>query len=105
MMGAWNYDFLPEFSYGDDISFRKGISFLDGHGTIEDWGCGFTHAKRYVKNSPYVGVDGSSPHADKKVDLKDYVSDTDCIFMRHVLEHNLNWRDIIQNAINSFRKR
>ena len=105
MTGAWNYDTLPTFRYGDDTTYRKGIAFLDGHGTIEDWGCGFTHAKTFVTSSAYRGVDGSSPHADQIVDLTSYRSETDCIFMRHVLEHNVDWRPILANAVASFTRR
>jgi len=104
MVGVWSYDGL-KFAYGDDVSYSKGISFLDGHGTIEDWGCGFSHAKTFVKQSTYVGVDGSSPYADRIADLSTYTSDVECIFMRHVLEHNANWRQILKNAISSFKRR
>src|SRR6185369_8692943 len=65
MLGAWSYGSFAEFSYGDDTTYEKGIAFLDGHGTIEDWGCGFAHAKTFVTRSRYVGVDGSSPRANK----------------------------------------
>jgi hypothetical protein len=108
MTGAWNYNRIRRIRkrrYGDDVTYRKGIAFLDGYGTIEDWGCGLGYARRYVKHSAYVGIDGSSTLADKNVDLERYLSDTDCIFMRHVLEHNLEWRRILGNAIASFRKR
>jgi hypothetical protein len=105
MMGIWNYDRLEKFRYGDDTTYRRGIAFLDGHGTIEDWGCGFAHAREFVRASRYIGVDGSSHHADKIVDLKDYTSDVDCVFMRHVLEHNVEWRRILANAVASFQKR
>lgn len=105
MLGAWKYDNVSKFNYGDDVTYRKGIAFLDGQGTIEDWGCGFSHARTFVTASPYVGLDGSSHHADKIVDLREYTSDTDCIFMRHVLEHNADWQRILANAMASFRKR
>ena len=105
LVGAWNYDNVPKFHYGDDTTYRKGMAFLDGYGTIEDWGCGFAHARTFVHSSRYVGLDGSSPHADKIVDLAKYRSEVDCIFMRHVLEHNVEWRRILAGAIASFRKR
>ena len=104
LVGAWNYD-QAKFPYGDDTTYRKGIAFLDGQGTIEDWGCGFAHARTFVHNSRYLGVDGSSPHADTIADLCDYRSETDCIFMRHVLEHNMEWRKILTGAVASFRHR
>ena len=104
-ISAWNYENVDKFFYGDDVTYRKGIAFLDGHGSIEDWGCGFAHARTFVTKSEYVGLDGSSKHADKIVDLRKYTSDADCLFMRHVLEHNFDWRHILANAIASFRKR
>jgi hypothetical protein len=105
LKGAWRYDEVPEFNYGDDVTIRKGIAFLEGHGTIEDWGCGFGHARRFVTTSTYIGVDGSATSADKIVDLATYTSNVDCIFMRHILEHNADWRRILANAVASFRKR
>jgi glycosyltransferase involved in cell wall biosynthesis len=105
MVGAWKYDKVEKFNYGDDTTYKKGIAFLDGHGSIEDWGCGFAHARMFVTKSQYIGIDGSSQYADKIVDLSEYVSGADCIFMRHVLEHNADWRRILANAITSFKKR
>ena len=32
LVGAWNYDEVPKFNYGDDTTYQKGIAFLDGHG-------------------------------------------------------------------------
>lgn len=103
--GAWKYASLDQFNYGDDTTYKKGIAFLDGHGTIEDWGCGFAHARTFVTESQYIGLDGSSKHADEIVDLTEYASTVDCIFMRHVLEHNADWRRILANAVASFRSR
>jgi len=105
MIGAWNYENVEKFHYGDNISYRKGIAFLDGYGSIEDWGCGFAHARTFVTRSRYVGIDGSSKSADKIADLREFKSNGDCIFMRHVLEHNFEWRRILANAVASFAKR
>jgi hypothetical protein len=106
VLGVWDYQHFDKFNYGDDTSYKKGIAFLDGHGTIEDWGCGFAHAKTFVEKSSYIGIDGSAINfADKIADLRGYVSETDCIFMRHVLEHNYDWRRILANAVASFKKR
>jgi hypothetical protein len=106
MTGKWNLKYTAQSSYGDDTTYRKGMAFLDGHGTIEDWGCGKGHARHFVNKSQYVGIDGSwSPFSDKIVDLENYRSSPDCIFMRHVLEHNHNWRRVLENAVNSFMKR
>jgi hypothetical protein len=106
MEGTWNYRTVEQFAYGDETSYRKGMEFLDGHGTIEDWGCGTAFAKRFAAKSPYIGIDGSaSRFTDKVADLRSYTSDIDCIFMRHVLEHNRDWKPILTNAIRSFRRR
>jgi glycosyltransferase involved in cell wall biosynthesis len=105
MAGAWKYQASETFRYGDDTTYKKGIAFLDGHGLIEDWGCGFAHARSFVGKSEYIGIDGSSPRADKIVDLREYRSQADCIFMRHVLEHNTDWSQILANAVASFRRR
>lgn len=106
MLGRWNYGDTDAFAYDAEESYEKGMAFLDGHGVIEDWGCGTAYAKRYVKKSAYIGVDGSeSRFVDKVVDLQEYQSDPDCIFMRHVLEHNYGWRKILRNAVQSFQQR
>jgi GT2 family glycosyltransferase len=105
IVGLWNYGKTGRFRYGDDVTYRHGMAFLDGHGIIEDWGCGFAYARTFVTDSEYVGLDGSSQWADKIRDLRAYRSDVDCIFMRHVLEHNVDWRLILANAVASFRRR
>lgn len=106
MEDRWNYKGQDQFAYDEDTSYQKGIAFLDGHGKIEDWGGGTAYAKRFATKSDYVAIDGSaSEYADVKSDLQTYTSDTDCIFMRHVLEHNWGWRAIAANAAASFRKR
>jgi len=106
MTERWNYSNQESFPYDDETSYRKGMEFLDGHGRIEDWGAGTAYAKRFVSRSAYAAIDGSSSqYADAVVDLQTYTSTTDCIFMRHVLEHNWGWRAILKNALASFRRR
>jgi hypothetical protein len=104
--GTWNYKNKPQFPYGAETSYRRGMAFLDGHGDIEDWGCGTAYAKRFVTKSRYVGIDGvKSRYSDKVADLRAYRSDVDCVFIRHVLEHNYEWRTILENAVGSFKRR
>jgi glycosyltransferase involved in cell wall biosynthesis len=107
MIDRWQYQSGQQFAYGEDTTYKKGMAFLDGHGeVIEDWGCGTAYAKNFVKKSTYIGIDGSQTgFVDKIVDLRGYTSNADCILMRHVLEHNIYWRDILKNAISSFKKR
>lgn len=87
---------------GDDSSYRKAAAFLDG-GPVEDWGCGTCYARQFFTH-PYTGVDGTGDYADKVADLRDYTSQTHGILLRHVLEHNLEWKDILRNALASCNK-
>ena len=74
--------------------------------TVEDWGCGRGGFADFLdKKQTYVGVDGSkSPFADKIADLTGYTSKIEAIHMRHVLEHNPEWKKILCNALKSFNK-
>jgi hypothetical protein len=106
MTGKWDYRHGLQIAYGDETSYAKGMAYLDGHGAIEDWGCGTAFAKRFATRSSYIGIDGSrSAFRDKAADLRTYTSKADCIFMRHVLEHNYEWRRILTNAVASFKRR
>jgi len=73
---------------------------------VEDWGCGKGWLTTLVERSRYRGIDGSqSPFADVIADLRTYRSAAPGIFMRHVLEHNWDWAQIPDNAIQSFTER
>lgn len=115
-MDKWNnwyknikIDDIGSFKYGDTITYELGYNFLKSCNKIEDWGCGIGGFKRFIKdkdNIEYVGVDGSiTPFANIKADLTTYSSNTDGIFMRHILEHNYEWKKILNNACNSFNKK
>jgi hypothetical protein len=100
---------MGSFLYGDTITYTLGYKFLETCDKIEDWGCGVGGFRRFFINenvNKYIGIDGSkTPFADIKVDLKDYTSEVDGIFMRHVLEHNYDWKIILENACKSFKKK
>lgn len=83
----------------------QGRRVLDGYGDLEDWGCGTAYASKFVRASAYRGVDGSAGYADVVADLRLYRSRTPCLLMRHVLEHDLEWCKILDNAIASFERR
>jgi len=109
-LNKWNgwYRGMTEASpYADTESYRMGAEFLQDCKVIEDWGCGKGWFAQFLDPSQvYVGVDGSkTPFAQKQVDLVDYISSTDGLFMRHVLEHDYNWEAILQNAVMSFLNR
>lgn len=98
---------IGSFKYGDNITYKLGYEFLNTLDKIEDWGCGAGGFKRFFSDGhKYVGVDGSkTPFADIQVDLREYVSSVDGIFMRHILEHNYEWKLILENACRSFNKK
>lgn len=94
--------------YGTE-TYEKPINWLlETCDTIEDWGCGYAYARKFIPEGRYYGVDGSpevEPYADEICDLTKRESSVDGIFIRHILEHNYNWQDILANAVDSFRKR
>lgn len=104
--GRWNYSTLNEQRvYGDIRSYQLAMEHLNPCSEVEDWGCGCGVAKRFC-TTKYIGVDGSpSKWSDKVADLTTYRSSCDGILLRHVLEHNPYWKDILRNAISSFRSR
>ena len=89
--------------YGDVLSYEKAAAWL-GTGPVEDWGGGPGYARRYFPNG-YKLVDGTPGYgADVVTDLTGYVSKCDAILMRHVLEHNVDWRLILENALASCKR-
>lgn len=90
--------------YGVEQSYVDGMKWLDKCQLVEDWGCALCAAKRYRKGA-YRGIDGTPGKADLIADLSTYRSKAPGIFMRHILEHNLDWRTILDNALASFTER
>lgn len=106
MIGKWNnwYSNLshPE-PYGDVTTYHVGEDFLCGL-AVEDWGCGKGYFST-IHSGGYTGIDGSfTPYSDVTADLTEYVSDTDGLFMRHVIEHNTGWDKVLANALQSFHR-
>lgn len=108
-VGKWDYSKIEQPArYGeDDVTYEKGMRFLEGCDVIEDWGCGTAYAEKFTpEGSMYRGLDGSpSDFCDEVVDLRIYRSQAEGIFMRHILEHNLGWEKILGNALASFTKK
>lgn len=110
MLGKWdgwykgvksNYS----FRYGNTITYQLAADFLADMAEVEDWGCGTGGFKR-LYGGKYIGVDGSThPSVDKLVDLRTYRSNVDGIMMRHVLEHNYDWEEVLAGAVSSFKKK
>jgi hypothetical protein len=107
--GKWNnwYVGIEEpAAYGNTPSYEMGAAWLKNCKTVEDWGCGKGWFSTFVKPDRYRGIDGSkTPFANEVVDLTQYHSQVEGIFMRHVLEHDFRWAEILDNALESFTKR
>lgn len=92
-------------AYGDTTTYHLAADWL-GDMQVEDWGCGKGFFRTLIPSHFYTGVDGSStPFADKIVDLCSYRSHVEGILLRHVLEHNDNWTEILANALVSATER
>jgi hypothetical protein len=92
--------------YGDPTTYLMASSFFVDVEDVEDWGCGGGGFRHFCLSRRYVGLDGSrTPFADKIVDLCDYRSTAQGVLLRHVLEHNNDWRSILTGAVQSFRKK
>lgn len=107
-VGKWDrwYSGLREpQAYGDTETYQIGADFLKGL-AVEDWGCGKGWFSKFIPEELYRGIDGSAtPFADEVVDLVTYRSKTPGLYMRHILEHNYEWKAILENALASFTKR
>jgi hypothetical protein len=105
-LGKWNLQYeglIEQEPYGDLRTYELGAEFLKDCDLIEDWGCGKGWFRRYFPPGRYRGIDGSrTPFADEIVDLTRYRSRVEGIFLRHVLEHDWEWKQILRNALASF---
>jgi len=92
---------------GSMATYKRAAEWLDRPGCLlEDWGGGTGYARRLVQWAAYRVIDGSpSEWTDEVAELAAYRSEADCILLRHVLEHNDEWRAILDNAAASFRWR
>ncbi|OHA87802.1 MAG: hypothetical protein A3A96_00550 [Candidatus Zambryskibacteria bacterium RIFCSPLOWO2_01_FULL_39_39] len=110
MLGKWDGWYkdaktMGAFRYGDTITYKLASDFLADTKEVEDWGCGTGGFKRFYKGK-YVGIDGSkNTFVDKVADLSSYRSDVESIMMRHVLEHNYDWQNVLARAVSSFRRK
>lgn len=90
--------------YTDSVTYEMAADWLEGL-DVEDWGAGYAWYRRYHRGGTYVAIDGTPGFCDVVADLTTYRSTTDGLMMRHVLEHDWGWRDILRNAIASCVKR
>lgn len=102
-LGRWDrwYSLLhpdrPE-PYGESPTYAIAAEFVAGL-PVSDWGCGKGWLRQHIAPELYHGVDGSSsPFADEIADLAAYRAPSPAIVLRHVLEHDYRWREILRNA-------
>jgi hypothetical protein len=87
--------------YGDSPTYELAAEFVAGL-PVADWGCGKGWLRRFVPADRYTGIDGSaSPFADEIADLAELRRPSPAIVLRHVLEHDYRWREILRNAATS----
>ena len=114
----WTYRYEPGelvAPYGDDTTYRDGLGWLwETCCTVEDWGAGAAYGRKFTPpGKTYVAVDGSpesAPHVDHVSELHAWRirmprTYPDGIFIRHVLEHDLNWRQVLTDALSFFVRR
>lgn len=90
---------------GSKETYRIGMEWLSDMDYVYDWGCGKCFAQRFC-DAIYIGIDGSTDSgANYVTDLTEFNKKCDSIFMRHVLEHNENWRAILANALAQFQRK
>jgi hypothetical protein len=109
-VGRWQsyYDARGPAPFAFDASpvFAIGAEWLAGCASVADWGCGGGWLSTLVGPDRYIGVDGSKTAAVTVVaDLADYHGCSEGIFIRHVLEHDYRWSQILDNALEAFDKR
>lgn len=92
------------FKFGETITYKVAADFLSDCISVEDWGIG---AGGFLNHRPNaIGVDGSkTPFAQKVVDLCEYTTKCEGVHLRHVLEHNYQWKNILINAMKSAEKK
>jgi hypothetical protein len=106
LYGPWSYEQATRpYPYDDTATYAMVGEWVSGWGLVEDWGCGTAWMRGFI-DGPYRGVDGAwSRFADEVADLRTYRSDVPCAVMRHVLEHNRDWRKIADNFTDSWHTR
>lgn len=100
MIGLWRHD-QPKV-FGSRDTYVAAAKWLEPCRDIADWGCGQRGFEPFIGTRDYLGIDGSGPHADVVADLVEYRGCSEGILLRHVLEHNEQWRDVLRNALDSF---
>lgn len=100
----WYVGLEEQTPYGDTLSYRLANRFLADCAVVEDWGTGKGWFKTLRPDA--IGIDGTqTPFSDIVSDLRTYTSVADGILLRHVLEHNHDWLQILHNAVSSAQRK
>jgi hypothetical protein len=109
-LGAWG----DPHPYGSEETYSAAAAWLfPACATVEDWGAGPAWFRRYCPpGTSYLPIDFAETAVRPgwsevlTADLATYESTRpDGILMRHVLEHNDSWAEILVNALSSFTRR
>jgi len=94
-------------NFGEDLTYAIAMGYLRGCAEVHDWGCGTAYAQRYITpRQHYLGIDGTpTPWTAVVADLTEWCTPADGILVRHILEHNTDWRGVLLNAVRSTRLR
>lgn len=93
--------------YGTDDTYRMAAGWLEGCYEVADWGGGSGYFRKFLPASVrYTVIDGTKHNEQTMVaDLAAYTEPADGILLRHVLEHNDQWRTVLANALHACRYR
>lgn len=104
---GWYAGLAEPQPYGGPTTYELAAEWLAPCSTVADWGCGKGGFSPYVQPPRrYVGFDGSvTPFASRVVDLASFQWPSEGLLLRHVIEHDYRWADILRNAERSYRRR
>lgn len=93
--------------YGTADTYQMAAEWLKDCADVADWGGGTGMFRNYLPATVrYAIVDGTLQSTEQRlVDLEQHAEPADGILIRHVLDINLGWREILDNAVKAFRRR
>lgn len=98
---------LRHARYGTEETYRRAAAWLGVCAAVADWGGGTGYFGCCLPPGvAYVNVDGTQQYPGQVLaDLKAYAEPSDGILLRHVLEHVSDWRHVLRNALQAYRRR
>lgn len=98
---------LQHSQYGTLETYSRAAAWFKDCAEVSDWGGGSGFFRQFLPDAVrYRLVDGTlQADAQTIANLETFAEPAEGILIRHVLEHNVNWLDILQNAMRAFTKR